>query len=161
MLNDLLLTYDPCERALGGIVQMQFIPRAAIASMGVPSGLNFTGPLTLKAGWRWFTVEMMDKTNFYNEEFRETQNGALYDITVGGFYPKDDLATLELLEKMSLYYYLVRAMDFEGRWRLIGNPRETLKMTKRSYSSTTPDTRVGFMIEFTGSFLRPGLIDAR
>lgn len=161
MLNDLLLTHDPCERGMGGIIQMQFIPRAAVEAMGIPSGLTFTGPLTLKPGWRWFTVEMMDKTNFYNEELRDTLNGPLYDITVGGFYPRDDLATLELLEKMSLYYYLVRAMDYEGRWRLVGNFHETLKLTKRSYSSTTPDTRVGFMLEFVGSFTRPGLIDAR
>lgn len=161
MLNDLLLTGDPCARGLGGIIEMQFIPRVAIASMGIPSGLSFTGPLTLKSGWRWYKLEMMDKTNFYNEDLRTTANGDLYDIAVGGFYPKDNLATLELLERMARYYYLARVRDYEGRWRIVGNINETLKLTKRAYSSTTPDNRVGFILEFSGAFIRPGLIDNR
>lgn len=161
MLNDLLLSGDPCERGLGGIIEMQFIPRVAIASMGIPSDLSFTGPLTIKPGWRWYKLEMQDKTNFYNEDFRDTPHGELYDISVGGFYPKDDLNTMQLLAKMARYYYLVRARDYEGRWRIVGNMSETLKLTKRSFSSTTPDNRVGYVIEFGAAFKRPGLVDNR
>lgn len=161
MLDDLKLLNDPCQRGLGGVVMMQFLPRVAVASMAIPSGLTFTGPLTLKPGWRWFELQMQANTNFYNEEFRKTPNGGVYDITIGGFFPRDDVATLELLERMSSYYFLVRALDYNGRWRLVGNRYETLKFTKRAYSSTTPDTRVGFTLEFSGSFLRPGLVDTR
>jgi hypothetical protein len=161
MLNDLLLNNDPCDRGLGGIFEMQFIPRVAVESMGIPSGLSFTGPLTLKSGWRWYKLEMMDNTCFYTENYRDTPNGDLYDTAIGGFFPKDDLATLELLERMAKYYFLVRVRDYQGRWRIVGNMNETLKLQKRAYSSTTYENRVGFLIEFSGAFMRSGLIDNR
>ncbi|WP_273210765.1 hypothetical protein [Runella zeae] len=161
MLNDLKINYDPCDRGLGGLVSMQFLPRAAVDTMAIPSSLSFAGPLTLKAGWRWYELELQHNTAFYNEQYRKTANGGLYDISVGGFYPRDDVATLELLEKMTTYYFLIRAKDYQGRWRLIGNLTETMKFQKRDYQSTTPDTRVGFALEFSGSFQRPGFFDVR
>lgn len=159
MLDDLLINYDPCERRMGSVIEMQFIPRAAIVTMGIPSDLNFTGPLILQPGWRWYTLELQDQTSFFNEDFRDTPNGELYDISVGGFFPRDDIAALQLLTRMARYYYLVRARDINGRWRLIGNLNETLKLKKRTYSNTTSETQVGFMLEFSASFLRPALFD--
>jgi hypothetical protein len=161
MLNDLLLDNDPLLRGLGGVVEMQFIPQMAIASMGIPSGLSFTGPLTLKDGQRWFKLEFMDETAYYEENQRITPHGPLYDISIGGFYPKDDLATMELLERMTGFYFLVRAKDFNDRWRIVGNLTEKLEFTKREYSSKALTSRVGYLLEFTGSFRRPGLVDAR
>lgn len=161
MLNDLLLPNDPLLRGLGGVVEMQFIPQMAIEAMAIPSGLSFAGPLTLKSGWRWFKLELMDETAFFEENKRKTTNGSLYDISVGGFYPKDDLATMELLERMDSFYFLVRAKDFNDRWRIIGNMSEKLEFTKRDYSSKTLTARVGYVLEFTGSFRRPAPVDAR
>lgn len=161
MLDDLLLVNDPCIKPLGGVTVLQFLPTASLVSMPIPSGLSLTGTISLKAGARWYTLEVVESTGYYEETPRDTNSGTLYEIRTGGFYADDSLETLEKLERMKQYYYLVRVKDRDGRWRIVGNAKETMKLTKREYSSTTMETRRGFLIEFSAAFTRPGLIDNR
>lgn len=161
MLDDLLITADPCVRFTGEITTIEYLPTVAVAQMGIPSGLNFSGPLTLKAGWRWYKMEIEQEEAFYSEKKEVTPHGPLYDIRIGGLIERDDTAALELLEKLDQFEFLIRFKDGSGRWRLLGNLTETVKYERRDYALGGITTKRGVIVEFGDKFTRPGLIDIR
>lgn len=160
-MNNLLLSTDPCERPIGGIQYIELLPSVAIASMARPSGLGFSGPLTLKAGWSWIRVELFDDTPFFSEDDANTTNGTTYEIKFGGFYPRDTQQIVEQLELMKRYFWIARVKDNDDRWRLVGNQSQTVKFMSRSYKINTPQQLRGFQLEFSGVFSRPALFDNR
>lgn len=160
-MTNLLLSGDPCERPVGGIPYIEIVPSVAIASMAIPSGLRFQGPLTLKPSWAWLRVEFSEETAFYAEKDVNNQHGTVYEIKTGGFYPRDSRAVVEQLEKMKNYYWVARVKDMDDKWRLVGSDRQTLKFSSRSYEITTLQQRRGFMLEMSGIFTRPALFDER
>jgi hypothetical protein len=160
-LADLKLPEDPCYRALGSIVEIEFVPYNAINNMGIPAGLQFGGPLVLNDNWRFYTLQIVPKTGFFRESLQQSDHGPLYNIQVGGRFEYDDVGSSQTLEALARYFFVVRAKDKSGRWRLIGNVLQKLTFTKRDYVNETIEQRRGFDVEFSGVFSRPALFDMR
>jgi len=116
---------------LGGINYFMVIPKTDVQSIPVINRLKMFSQLTLLPGKTWYTIFSTLETASFKEESVDTPHGTYYKWEIRGLVPKDQRGLAEMFWTMDNQEYLVRVLDHNGVWRLLGDLSSglSLKMT--------------------------------
>lgn len=146
------LLFPDGQSNTAGVYLLRFGLLATISSMPYPSGGSVTGSISFQDGSRWYNVYGSDYSKTYDEERQLTDNGPVYTVTVGCFFPGDSAAVRSQLDWMGFHRFLLECEDNEGLLRRIGSPQEGLTFAYTYSSGNQPGDRRGYTLKWTGQF---------
>jgi len=120
-------------------------------------GLSLLGNVQLVPGTTWSLLQGTIYTPALDVVAAVTVHGAGYEQELTGFYAGDLPAVASQFLKMQGRRFVLLALDFEGRVRLVGDPRGGLEFTYKQTSGTKPGERKGYAWSFKGRTAGPAL----
>ena len=142
-MTELVYSYG---NSVGGIRQIRCAPVAGIESSTAAGALSFL------TGYGWISLYGTDFTKSYSEESERTDNGDLWTVSTGLFFPGDSADVRALIAQLKAFdRYLIGCQDNHGLWRRLGSVVESLTMSYKFGIGPNVGDRRGYTISFAGT----------
>lgn len=138
---------------IGGAVKLHLLPKEWLTADPV---IDFSTnivvtPLTLLSGKGFLTLDLVEDTLEYDEVPKSNAAGTYYEIQVSGVLNYIDAELLQLFETWRYHEFVVKTMDRNRQWRIIGNTENGMLFTwgsgQRSENGGTAQTTITLKME--------------
>jgi hypothetical protein len=146
-MSDILSLEGP---KLAGLAAVFFAPHAALLPLPDldEAGITLLGDVHLATGIDWRQLQGTIYTPALDVEATDGVHGASYVQELSGFYAGDDPAVAADFRRMQGRRFVLLYRDFDGKMRLVGDPRGGLKFSYKQTTGAKPGERKGYTWTF-------------
>lgn len=110
-----------------------------------------SGQPTFLPGYNWVFLYGTEGTKTYSESCEESDNGDIWTVSAGLFYPGDSAEVRRSLANLkSLLRFVVDVQDKHGVWRRLGTLTEYFSLEYRFAIGAQIGDRRGYTLTFSG-----------
>ena len=155
MLSDLVSIDRLCGQVnVGGVLDIEYAPidwvDLATWDPIINSMRNFQHEVNFLGGKTWLKLPLQTTKESWREQQRTTTQGPYTLQRLTGSIPKGKPELTDQIDRMSRLYFIIRILDRNGQYWLIGSPYFPLSFSGSLSTGNEAPQLNGYTIEFSG-----------